>query len=150
MFLYIFFAPKQRALGIAHAGWRGSVSNISGEMIHCLKKEGIKEDEIFVVIGPSICEKCYIVDDLVISQIERNLAQGEERPYHEVKDGQYSLNLRSFNRQLLLKAGIPAENIETTNFCTSCHHQQFFSHRRDQGITGRMMSFIGWKEGNNK
>ena len=47
---------------------------------------------------------------------------------------------------LLEKAGIPKSQIEVSTYCTSCDDELFFSHRRDNGQTGRLMSFIGWKE----
>ena len=45
-----------------------------------------------------------------------------------------------------MKAGVPEQNISMTGYCSSCDQDEFFSHRRDQGQTGRMVSFIGWKE----
>jgi len=60
-------------------------------------------------------------------------------------NGKYSLDLKEANKQLLIQAGIPKENIYVTTYCTSCNPNTFFSHRRDEGKTGRMMSFIGWR-----
>jgi copper oxidase (laccase) domain-containing protein len=114
-------------------------------MIHAWAKEGIKPEQISVVIGPSICEKCYIVDKRVIKLVENTLVGVEKLPYNLISDGQYSLDLREVNRQILLKSGVPDTNILMTGFCSSCDGE-FFSHRRDQGKTGRMLTFIGWKE----
>ncbi|MGG3466590.1 peptidoglycan editing factor PgeF [Neobacillus pocheonensis] len=141
-----FIAPDSRMIGAAHAGWKGTVGKIAGQMIAAWDKEGIAPEQIFVAIGPSICEKCYIVDDRVINLVENTLEDVEGKPYNLIRDGQYSLDLREVNRQILLKAGVPNKNISITEFCSSCNHEMFFSHRRDQGRTGRMLSFIGWKE----
>ncbi len=141
-----FIAPETKMIGTAHAGWKGTVGQIGKQMISAWGREGIKPEQIFVAIGPSICEKCYIVDEHVINLVEKLLEDVSVLPYNLISDGQYSLNLQELNRQILLAAGIPDENILQTGFCTSCNHQEFYSHRRDQGKTGRMLSFIGWKE----
>lgn len=141
-----FYSEKDHAIGIAHAGWKGSVHGIAEEMIRIFEEEQIAPEDISVVIGPSICENCYIVDEPVIQFVKNRLEDVEEKPYNLINEKEYKLNLKELNRQILLKAGIPDKNIQITEFCTSCHHDQFFSHRRDKGRTGRMMSFIGWKE----
>ncbi|HLO11982.1 MAG TPA: peptidoglycan editing factor PgeF [Pseudoneobacillus sp.] len=141
-----FIAPEQRMIGTAHAGWKGTVGQIAKEMITAWGKEGVKPEQIFVAIGPSICEKCYIVDERIIKLVENTLEGRESLPYNLVSEGQFSLDLREVNRQILLTSGVPDRNILLTKYCTSCNQEEFFSHRRDQGKTGRMLSFIGWKE----
>jgi YfiH family protein len=141
-----FIAPERGMIGAAHAGWKGTVKQIAAEMVGLWGMEGIRPQEIFVTIGPSICKKCYIVDNRVIDLVQNILVDVEEKPYNLVNDGEYCLDLREVNRLVLLKAGVPEENILTTDFCTSCNQDEFFSHRRDHGRTGRMLSFIGWKE----
>jgi YfiH family protein len=140
-----FIAPESRMIGIAHAGWKGTVGQIAKEMINAWGREGITPQQIFVAIGPSICKKCYIVDQRVINLVENTLVDVETLPYNLTNDGQYSLDLREVNRQIIVNSGVPDINIQMTGFCSSCD-KEFFSHRRDQGRTGRMASFIGWKE----
>lgn len=141
-----FYAPQKGAIGLAHAGWRGSVRGIAGEMISTFNKEGIAAQDILVVVGPSICENCYIVDKQVIEIVKPRLEEDVKKPYNLINGNQYKLNLQELNKQILMQSGVPENNIRMTSYCTSCHHDLFFSHRRDQGQTGRMMSFIGWKE----
>ena len=141
-----FLHGESRAIGIAHAGWKGTVGGIAAEMIRKFQSEGIGANEISVVIGPSICENCYIVDDYVINLVHNKLEDVVILPYNKISDHQYQLNLKECNRLFLIKAGVPSENIQVTNLCTSCQSEHFYSHRRDQGKTGRMISFIGWKE----
>jgi polyphenol oxidase len=141
-----FISPEQGMIGAAHAGWKGTVNGIAGRMIETWRNEGIEPSQIFVAIGPSICEKCYIVNDYVINFVENILDDVEKKPYNLIKEGQYYLNLQEVNKLLLLKAGVPEKNISITGYCSSCNDNQFFSHRRDKGSTGRMLSFIGWKE----
>jgi hypothetical protein len=141
-----FIAPKYEAIAIAHAGWKGTVGGIAKSVITVFKDENIPVSEIFAVIGPSICEKCYIVDDKVISYVENLVEDVEKKPYNRIKENLYHLDLKKLNKQILIKAGMIESNIQVTDLCTSCDSDYFFSHRRDKGKTGRMMSFIGWKE----
>ncbi|PLT34289.1 peptidoglycan editing factor PgeF [Bacillus sp. V5-8f] len=141
-----FIAPKKGYIGAAHAGWKGTVNGIAQKMIEKWNAEGISSTEIYAVIGPSICGDCYVVDDKVVSLVKNMLEENDEKPYTLISKGQYQLNLRALNAAVLEKAGVPKSQIEVTGLCTSCNSSQFFSHRKDQGKTGRMMSFIGWKE----
>lgn len=141
-----FLHEKTGAIGIAHAGWKGTVGGIGRNMAELFAGEGIDLREVQAVIGPSICGNCYIVDDRVISKVQKILEDVDIKPYNQISDNQFQLDLKELNRKILLNAGIPHENIMMTDFCTSCHADYFFSHRRDRGNTGRMMSFIGWKE----
>lgn len=141
-----FLAPNAKMIGAAHAGWKGTVGQIAGRMVDEWKAEGIKPEEILVTIGPCICEKCYIVDDRVINLVENILEDVDRKPYNQIIEGQYALDLKELNKIILLRSGVPEQNIYITQYCTSCDHELFFSHRRDRGSTGRLISFIGWKE----
>jgi len=141
-----FVDPVSKMIGTAHAGWKGTVGQIAKEMVQNWEREGINPDQIHVAIGPSICEKCYIVDNRVINLVENILDDVDRKPYNLISAGQYSLDLQELNRLVLIKAGVPDRNILVTHFCSSCNDELFFSHRRDHGKTGRMLSFIGWKE----
>ncbi|GLB61242.1 peptidoglycan editing factor PgeF [Cytobacillus sp. NCCP-133] len=141
-----FMHENTGAIGIAHAGWKGTVGGIGKEMARMYINEGILLSEVQAVIGPSICKNCYIVDNRVISKVQKILEDVEAKPYNLIKDNQYHLDLKELNKQILMNAGISEDNIKLTDYCTSCQKDYFFSHRRDKGRTGRMMSFIGWKE----
>jgi polyphenol oxidase len=143
----IYFIDKTtKTIGIAHAGWKGTINGIAKKMVRNWISEGINPKDVLVAIGPSICEKCYIVDDYVIDFVQKILEDVEKKPYNLINKGQYHLNLKDLNKLLLIKAGINESNIYVTDYCSSCNEYEFFSHRRDNGKTGRMMSFIGWKE----
>ncbi len=142
-----FIAPKHGVVGIAHAGWKGTVKNIAGEMVRLWnEREHIPLDDIYVAIGPSIGSCCYIVDNRVINLVRKVLGKTETIPYRDVSLGQYALDLKELNKLLLVKAGIHEQQIAVSDYCTSCAADLFFSHRRDNGQTGRMMAFIGRKE----
>lgn len=141
-----FFDKEQSMIGTAHAGWKGTVKNIAGEMINrWVNSENSNPDHIAAAIGPSIGSCCYRVDDRVIQQVEL-LGLDGKKTYQETAKGQYSLDLKELNKQLLVKAGLKEENIGVSSYCTSCEKDLFFSHRRDLGKTGRMIGFIGMNE----
>lgn len=141
-----FLAPAHGMIGVAHAGWKGTVHGIGRKMIEAWEIEGIKPTEVFAVIGPSICSKCYVVDDKVIDLVRNLLEEYDEKPYTLISEGQYQLDLKQLNAIILEKSGVPKEQIDVTSYCTSCDEDLFFSHRRDNGNSGRLMGFIGWKE----
>ena len=141
-----FIHEKTKAIGIAHAGWQGTVKGIAKEMVEVFKSHGIDPSEMEVAIGPSITDKQYIVDGRVIDRVEDVLDNEDDKPYVLVSPNQYSLSLQKLNKQLLIKAGIQEKKILVTSLCTSEQESYFYSHRRDKGKTGRMMSFIGWRE----
>lgn len=141
-----FIHGETGAMGVAHAGWKGTVNGIAEEMVKLYKTKGIGAKEVQVVIGPSICRNCYIVDEPVITLVKNRLGNIEEHPFNHIQENQYELDLKEVNKSILLQAGVLEKNIQVSNFCTSCHEEHFFSHRRDKGSTGRMMGFIGWKE----
>lgn len=141
-----FYDRVTKKIGSAHAGWKGSVGGIGPKMMEQWKKEGSCLQDVEAVIGPSICGKCYKVGSSVISEAEKWYEPGEETSFTLVSNERdaFYFSLQTFNKDILVKAGVPVENIQVTQLCSSCS-PDFFSHRRDNGYTGRMMSYIGWK-----
>jgi len=159
--------PRQRAVGVFHAGWRGTVKRIIekgiGEMRRCF---GSRPLDIRAAIGPGIHSCCYEVGPEVREQFESQFGYGSEL-FHEVKDSdpvrekypllfltarapghsdlprKIFLDLVEANRRQLLAAGVPAGNIFASPLCTSCRTDLLFSHRAEKGITGRMMAAVG-------
>lgn len=144
-----YFAPNHHMIGIAHAGWKGTVKNISGKMIQLWDMtENISPSDVHVAIGPAIDHCCYVVDGQVINEVDEVLKHisSDVNPYKEINEGQYRLDLKALNKLLLLHEGVKEENLLISDFCTSCHNDLFFSHRRDKGKTGRMLSYIGFQD----
>ncbi len=132
-----FYQPDIPVVGIAHAGWRGTVGSISKEMIQSMAKAGVDPKTVQVAIGPCICGDCYKVDEKVISQVPKQFNHTYQKTNSE-----YKLDLKRLNFDILVSAGVKKENIISTDYCTS-HHDLFFSHRRDKR-TGRMVAYIGF------
>ncbi len=149
-----FWDPATEAVGLAHAGWKGTVAGIAGNMVSAMTSEyGSDPSQIRAAIGPSIGACCYEVDDRVMERVRQLLLSpqdSEENPqsamYIDKGNGKYMLNLKEINRRIMIKAGILAEHIECTTWCTSCNNDLFFSYRKDGGTTGRMASWIGMRK----
>lgn len=137
-----FFDPKKKRIGIGHAGWKGTVQDISGEMIAKFLENGSEREDILAVIGPCISGDCYEVDERVVSNLSP-----DEREYavQEKENGRFLLDLKKLNAYILKAHGLPKENISTTEMCTFRDQEHFYSYRRDKRETGRMVGFIGFK-----
>lgn len=147
-----FYDPQKQVVGLAHAGWKGTVSKIASIMVDKMVQEyGSSVHDIRAAIAPSIGPCCYEVDDkvmLVVYDLEEDIMGNNKRPsswYLNKNDGKSMLNLKEINRQIMMKAGILPTHIECTTYCTSCRNDLFFSYRKDGGTTGRMASWIGIK-----
>jgi len=141
-----FLDPVRKAVGLAHAGWKGTVGRISKEMVKAFQQEyGSREEDLLVAIGPSIGQCCYEVDERVISFVKQSVGTWQEAVTAK-ENGRYMLDLRKLNQLILLDAGLHPKQIASTNYCTSCRVDLFYSFRKENGKTGRMASYIGWKE----
>jgi hypothetical protein len=141
----LFYDPVQKAVGIAHAGWRGTLKKIAAKTVELLiDRYNSNPANILVGIGPGIGPCCYEVDGKVRSLYEENISSGGR--LFEEREGKIYLNIWEANRSQLLDIGIKEKNIELAGLCTSCNPQTFFSHRRDKGRTGRFAALIGLKE----
>nr|WP_230202619.1 peptidoglycan editing factor PgeF [Paenibacillus ihumii] len=145
-----FLDPSQGAIGLAHAGWKGTVGQIAAAVIKTMEREfGSRREEILAAIGPSIGDCCYEVDEAVMSRVRAALDEGKDVSAcasPSANPDRWMLNLKELNRIIMIKAGILPTHIECTRWCTSCHPDKFFSYRKQNGITGRMASWIGMKE----
>lgn len=127
---------KTGAIGLAHAGWRGTVAGIAAKAVQAMAAAfGSRPQDILAGIGPSIGSCCYEVDDAV-----REQAAGLAQFFTPVvgKQGKYMLDLWGCNRSQLLQAGVPASNIAVAGVCTAHNAELFCSYRAEQGRTGRM------------
>lgn len=148
-----FWDPVKDVVGLAHAGWKGTVAGIGSRMIEKMKSEfGSSPKDIRTAIGPSIGQCCYEVDDKVMSKVNDLglTVEGNNIDsallYVDKGNGKYMLNLKEINRHIMIKAGIMTDHIECTSWCTSCRNDLFFSYRKDEGTTGRMASWIGMRK----
>jgi polyphenol oxidase len=139
----LFFDPKRRAIGVAHAGWRGTLKSIAFHTVSAMVKTfGSSPGDIMVGMGPSIGPCCYRVGPEVVSQVERVFHTKDEIIINETEEGQGYLDLWKANLEVLLRAGIETKNIEIAGKCTYDEPDSFFSYRRQGGTTGRFAAGI--------
>jgi hypothetical protein len=136
-----FYDPVKKVIGLAHAGWRGTLKNISGEMVKAFIKDfSCDPGDIIVAIGPSLCQSCFEVDKDVADMF---LTENKDfKNYMEIKGIKYHFNLWEINRYLLMEKGIKEENIEISGLCTKCRNGLFFSHRGQKGKRGLMAGIL--------
>ena len=158
---------RRHAVGVFHAGWRGTVKRIVekgiGEMVRCF---GSRPRDLKAAIGPGIQGCCYEVGEEVRTKFESQFSYAASL-FREVKEsdpvrekypllfltarapGHSELPKRIFldlveaNRQQLIAAGVAKKGIEASPLCTNCHPELLFSYRAEKGKTGRMMGVAG-------
>lgn len=134
--------PVTPAIGLSHAGWKGTVMKIGAKTIKRMaEKFGTKAQECLIGIGPSIGPCCYEVDEGVVERLAANFLNWETflKPTGE---GRFLLDLWQANAQALMEVGVKKENITMSGYCTHCHRSLFFSYRAQKGKTGRMAAIL--------
>ena len=158
---------KRHAIGVFHAGWRGTVKRIAEKGVGEMRKY-FKSDprNLVAAIGPGVRGCCYEVGEDVRIKFESQFAYANSL-FREVKEsdpvrekypllfltarapGHSELPVKLFldlveaNRRQLLDAGVLAKNIDTAAPCTACHPDLLFSFRAEKGVTGRMVAAAG-------
>ncbi|MGA8541181.1 MAG: peptidoglycan editing factor PgeF [Terriglobales bacterium] len=158
---------KRRAVGVFHAGWRGTVQRIVEKGVGEMRKyfKSVPRD-LVAAIGPGVRGCCYEVGEEVRTRFEGQFAYAGSL-FREVKESdpvrekypllfltarapghgelpvKIFLDLAEANRRQLLDAGVPAKHIDIATPCTACHTDLLFSYRAEKGITGRMMAVAG-------
>ncbi len=160
---------KRRAVAAIHAGWRGVLKRIVEKCVGELRRQyGTDPRDVRAAIGPGIAACCYSVGDEVRDAFESQFTYASEL-FHEVMEHdevrqkypllfltarapghhplgrKLHLDLAAAVQRQLLDAGISHNHISATGKCTSCHNDLLFSHRKEQGVTGRQVGAIGIK-----
>jgi YfiH family protein len=128
--------PDRRQVAAVHSGWRGTQARIAARAVERLVRGGARPERLLAVVGPCIRACCYTVSDGLAAAFERGFGQGVA-----VRGpGQPRLELVTAIEQTLRAAGV--RELELLAPCTHCDAERFFSHRREQGVTGRHLSFV--------
>jgi YfiH family protein len=166
----ILVDARRRAIGVFHAGWRGTLKRIVEKGLGEMRRRfGTRAQDIRAAIGPGIHSCCYEVGPEVVSKFESQFAYAAEL-FREVKESdairekypllfltarapghsqlpkKIFLDLVEANRRQLLAAGVAARSIEASPLCTSCRNDLLFSYRAEEGVTGRMLTVAGIKD----
>ena len=136
----LLYDPKKGVVGIAHAGWMGTIRGASISAVRAMIEHyGSQPGNIMAAIGPSIGVDHYEVGLEVISQVKQAFGKDANRLI-EFRDGRTYLDLWAANRVQLENSGVG--QIEIAGLCTACHLDDWFSHRAEKGRTGRFGALI--------
>ncbi len=137
----LLYDPERRVVGLAHAGWKGTILRIAGKTVAKMADTfGCRPGDILAAIGPSIGPQCYEVGEDVVTAVREEFEQDELLVPRG--DSRWSFDLWAANHLSLLEIGVLAANIENSHICTHCRCDEFFSHRAEKGQAGRFGAFI--------
>jgi len=135
--------PRKAVVGIAHAGWQGTVRGATTAAVRAIKDHyGSNPADVQAAIGPSIGVDHYEVGPDVVSQVESTFGPDAEHLI-QMRQGKTYFDLWAANRLQLEQSGV--EQIEVAGLCTACHLDDWFSHRAEKGKTGRFGTLIALK-----
>lgn len=144
----VLYDPVQHALGVVHAGWRGTVGLIAIEAVESMRRAfGSAPSDLHAGIGPSIGPCCYEVGDEVLTAWTATGLGAQGRS--AIRDGTY-FDLWAANEVALVSAGVVARRIESSRVCVRCAVDRFFSYRAARGGvagSGRMLMVAQLSEG---
>ena len=141
----LYFADvKNKAIGLGHSGWRGTVCRMGEAMLKSMHDAfGTKPEDVIAAIGPSICRDCYEVGEEVAEAFRQSFPEEWRFLLSEGKEaGKYQLDLWEANKRVLLGAGILSDHLAVTDICTCCNSEYLFSHRASKGKRGNLGAFM--------
>jgi YfiH family protein len=139
-----FYDPIRRAIGLVHAGWRGTVAGIVRETVAKMRSVfGSRPSDLVVGIGPAIGPCCYEVGPDVARAVARYFPANVPWVLDPRSADRWHLDLWLANELQLEQAGV--QHIQVAEICTACNTDEWFSHRAEQGRTGRFGALIGMK-----
>ncbi|WP_419726750.1 peptidoglycan editing factor PgeF [Terrisporobacter petrolearius] len=134
--------PVNKAIGLAHAGWRGTYDNISEKTIKEMSKNyNSNPKDLICVIGPSIGPCCYEVSKDLVEKFNTNLSNYAGK-FDIIKDNKYYLDLWKINELMLRDCKVKEENIINLQICTNCNHNKFYSYRKHNKTPKRIGTMI--------
>ncbi|MGH2582070.1 MAG: peptidoglycan editing factor PgeF [Anaerolineales bacterium] len=136
----VYYDPGHHAIGLAHAGWRGSLLKVAARAVEAMGKAyGSKPQDLLVCLGPAICTKHYEVGDEVAEQVRQVYGDAADLFLSKL-DGHAHLDLIGMNQDTLEQLGV--NQLEIAPMCTYSESGDWFSHRASGGRTGRFGALI--------
>jgi YfiH family protein len=137
---------RHLAIGIIHAGWRGTLLGIARKALHKMTLHfGTHPEDLLVAIGPSIGECCYEVDEAVMGPFRSS--KWDWQAFTRSKgEHKWFMNLAEATIEQMRACGIRDEQCCCIQVCTACNTDMLFSNRVEGPRTGRQISFIQLRE----
>jgi len=140
----LIYDPQQRAVGMAHSGWKGTMDRVVLNTVQALGEYfGSVAGDLEVFIGPGIGPCCFQIQPDLSEKVTKAFPGFDGIMY---RNREIFWDLRLTNRKILCQAGVDPKKIIDCELCTSCQKDSFFSYRREKGKTGRMMAVIGLQQ----
>ncbi|MDP2386734.1 MAG: peptidoglycan editing factor PgeF [Bacteroidota bacterium] len=134
----LIYDHKQKAVAAVHSGWKGTVAKIVTHTLNEMQKQyGTIGADCYAYVGTCISYESFEVGEEVASQFDKKFVRFDE--YKQ----KYFVDLKSDNEQQLKAFGIPPSQIEIAKTCTVINNEEYFSYRKEKGVTGRMLAAIG-------
>jgi YfiH family protein len=138
----VVYDPRNHVVGLAHAGWRGTVRRIGSRTVEVMRERfGTDPSDVMAAIGPSIAAADYEVGGDVIVQAADAFGAGAERILRMLPAGKAQFDLWEANVQDLEHAGVPRAQIEVAAVSTAAALDEFYSYRAE-GVTGRFATIV--------
>lgn len=139
--LYVY-DPVKHVIGLAHAGWQGTLNKMSAVLIKAMQKRyGCQVSDLRVVIGPCITYEAYEVDDALALRFQALFGPDVVA----VKGMRMHLNLKKAHKLTLIDLGLNEDQVHEVADCTYTDQDLYFSHRREGHMTGRMLAVMTLK-----
>jgi YfiH family protein len=139
----LLFDPVKKVSAVIHAGWRGTVHKIISNTIRVMVGHyGCDPADILAGIGPSIGPCCYEVGEDVTEFVTNSFGTTKGYLIRKNDTSKPYFDLWYANQKQLTDNGVKPENIETSEICTMCNSETFFSSRASGGITGRFAAGV--------
>jgi YfiH family protein len=141
----LLFDPQHHALGVCHAGWRGTVNGVALATLWTMQAAYDTDPAaVRACIGPSIGPASYAVGNEVIAMAHAKLKDAEQLfVYPSGIEGQVHFDLWAANCKELVGAGVPEGSIEVAGIDTATNTADFFSHRAEHGRCG-LFGMLAW------
>ena len=140
----LLFDPNRKVVGTAHAGWKGTMKQISRNTVKKMQQDfGCKPEHLVAGIGPAVGPCCYELLDEQLTEKWEQLYTKADEVVVERRNKKF-LDLWQANKIQLLRFGLQEENIEIIRICTSCNADRFYSYKKE-GETGRFGAGIALK-----
>lgn len=134
----LLYAPKAQLIGAVHGGWRGTSENIISVAVKVMVENGALCDDIRAFVGPCIGLCCYEVS----CDVAEKFTDSYPHCLKNLENGKYMLDLKGVTKAQLIGCNVKKENIDVSEYCTSCSNDLFFSHRKQNGKSGLLGGFI--------
>ena len=138
----LLYDIKNHAVGAVHSGWKGTIQSIGAKAVDMMCDiYNSKKSDILVSFGPSIGACCYEVGEEFRKNFIDEFGTVINEAF-EIRQNKLFADMRKINRAVMLRCGIPNDNIAVYEPCTCCTPEHFYSYRRQKNNRGTMVAVI--------